>query len=130
MMKRVFRTIWMTALAICWSAASTFSAEPVFMDFTNSVPAVAEPLPGSPREAFNLAARKLRDAKFDESERLLQKALESQDERLQAPALYNLGHARFSQGVVQLEKALAAGPATSRGRATGAQADRAAAFAR
>ncbi|MBC8094856.1 MAG: hypothetical protein H7Y43_03490, partial [Akkermansiaceae bacterium] len=101
----------------------TFAAEPVFMDFTNTPPAVAEPMPESPRELFNLGTRKLRDGKLADSETILQKALESQDEKVQAPALYNLGHTRFGQGTELLKKSPGAKPTSARGRAASNHAD-------
>lgn len=110
--------------------SDVFAAEPVFMDFTNTPPAAIEPLPESPRELFNLGTRKLRQGKLQDSEALFLKALESQDEKVQSPALYNLGHNRFAQGAEQLKKSAAAGPSSARGRRAAQQADTAAAIAR
>lgn len=60
--------------------------------------------PVTARDFYNagtdlLAARKLADA-----ERMFQSALAAQDERVQPPALYNLGHARFDIGAELLKK--------------------------
>ena len=60
--------------------------------------------PAAPREFFNAGTRELRAGKLREAEALLESALSSQNERLQTPALYNLGHVRFSQGVEELKK--------------------------
>lgn len=82
------------------------AADPVFMDFTNtpSTTATDQPLPESARELFNLGTRRLRAGKLTEAEAALEKALESQDERVRAPAVYNLGEARFQQGAELLKK--------------------------
>ncbi len=102
---------------------SACAAEPVFMDFTNTPPAASEPMPESPRELFNFGTRKLREGKLSEAEASLQKALESQNERVRAPAVYNLGHTRFSQGTDLLKKSPSAGPTSARGRAAAQRAD-------
>jgi hypothetical protein len=47
----------------------------------------------------------LSTGKLREAEAYLETALASQNERLQTPALYNLGHVRFDQGVEELKKA-------------------------
>lgn len=84
-----------------------YAADPVFMDFTNtpSAPAMVEPLPESPRELFNLGTRRLRAGKLAEAEAALEKALQSQDERVRVPTVYNLGETRFQQGAELLKKA-------------------------
>src|SRR5262245_47431636 len=60
--------------------------------------------PNTPREVFNAGTRELEAGKLREAEALLELALSSQNERLQTPALYNLGHVRFSQGSEELKK--------------------------
>jgi len=60
--------------------------------------------PSSPREFFNAGTRELSAGKFREAEAFLEVALASQNERLQTPALYNLGHVRFAQGAEELKK--------------------------
>jgi len=82
------------------------AADPVFMDFTNtpSAPVVDQPLPESARELFNLGTRQLRAGKLTEAEAALEKALQSQDARVRAPAVYNLGETRFQQGAEILKK--------------------------
>ena len=80
--------------------------DPVFMDFTNtpSAPAIDQPLPESSRELFNLGTKRLRAGKLTEAETALEKALQSQDEHVRAPAVYNLGETRFQQGAELLKK--------------------------
>ena len=86
--------------------------------------AASEPAPpATPREFFNAGTRQLGAAKFREAEASLEAVLASQTERLQPPALYNLGLVRFGQGVEQLKKAPAAQPALTRGRSATEQAD-------
>ena len=60
--------------------------------------------PTTPREVFNAGTRELEAGKLREAEALLELALASQNERFQTPALYNLGHVRFSQGTEELKK--------------------------
>ncbi len=83
------------------------------------------PPPSSPREFFNAGTEKLHEHKLREAEAFLESALSSQVERLQPPALYNLGHVRFEQGVDELKKGPSAGAASARGRNASALADRA-----
>ncbi len=77
----------------------------------------------TPRAAFNSGTELLRKGKLREAEALLESALASQVARVQSPALYNLGHVRFAQGLEELKKELAAGPATARGRVAGQLGD-------
>src|SRR5437016_2288419 len=55
--------------------------------------------PSTPRDFFNVGVQQLRAGKLREAEASLESAVASQNERLQDPALYNLGHVRFDQGV-------------------------------
>jgi tetratricopeptide (TPR) repeat protein len=129
--KVLFHTVYHVAMFTVF-AAEVLGAEPVFMDFTNTPAAKHEltPTPESPREMFNLGTRQLRAGKLADSEALLQKALESQDERVQSPALFNLGHTRFNQGTELLKKSESGGLASARGRAAAQHADFASAEAR
>ena len=132
------RSIGSLRTARCWlgcfvafSVSFTgFAAEPVFMDFTNSPPSVSEPIPESPREQFNLGTRKLIAGKLGEAETLFQQSLQSQEERFQVPALFNLGHTRFGQGQEQLKKSPDGNLSAARGRAAAQWGDAAAARAR
>ena len=85
-----------------------------------SVLAALEPVPptppDTPREFFNAGTRQLHTGKLREAEVSLETALASQNQRLQPPALYNLGLVRFGQGVEELKKGPAARPAAARGQ--------------
>jgi hypothetical protein len=82
-----------------------------------NAPAVApEKPPVTSKDFFNAGTRRLREGKLREAEASLQAALARQDERVQSPTLYNLGHVRFEQGVEELKKTLAAGPTAARAR--------------
>jgi hypothetical protein len=84
------------------------------------------PPPTTPREFYNAGTAKLEAGKLLEAESLLETVLASQTERLQPPALYNLGHVRFDQGLELLKKGPAAGPTNERGQAAAAAARNAA----
>jgi hypothetical protein len=56
----------------------------------------------SARELYNDGTHKLNEGKLTEAESYLQSAVAAQDERVQSPALYNLGLTRFKQGVNEL----------------------------
>ena len=103
-------------LLLAWLAAPSRAAPS-----TNAEPAAPE----TPREFFNAGTRRLEEKKLREAESLLEATLSSQTEALQPPALYNLGHVRFSQGLEQLKKGPAAGPTASAGRVTSDAADQA-----
>ena len=79
--------------------------------------------PENPREFFNAGTRQLDAGKLREAEASLETALTSQDQRLQPPALYNLGIVRFGQGVEELKKGPAAKPTAARGQTALQQAD-------
>ena len=81
--------------------------------------------PVTPRDYYNAGTRELRAGKLREAEASLETTVASQQERLQVPALYNLGHVRFAQGVETLKKSPPAGPTVARGRAAESQADEA-----
>jgi hypothetical protein len=79
--------------------------------------------PATPREFFNAGTQQLRAGKLREAEAFLTSTVESQQEKLQAPALYNLGHVRFAQGIEVLKKSPPARPTIARGRTAAQQAD-------
>lgn len=81
------------------------------------------PPPSTPREFFNAGTQKLRQGKLKEAESFFESALASQIDRLQPPALYNLGHVRFGQGVEELKKGPAAGPTLANGHDAAGLAD-------
>jgi tetratricopeptide (TPR) repeat protein len=72
-------------------------------------PAADQPAPTTPREFYNAGTRLLRDGKLREAEASFESALAGQDEQFQPPALYNLGHVRFAEGLIELKK----GPSTA-----------------
>src|SRR6266446_5633537 len=64
----------------------------------------AEPQPpSSPQQFYNQGTQKFREGKLREAESSLQVAVASQNEKVQIPALYNLGHVRFQEGVQELK---------------------------
>jgi hypothetical protein len=81
--------------------------------------------PVTPLEYYNAGTRELSKGKLREAEASLESTVASQQERLQEPALYNLGHVRFAQGVETLKKSPPAGQTVARGRATERQAEEA-----
>jgi hypothetical protein len=72
------------------------------------------------RQLYNQGTQKLNERKLREAEASLQGAVATQDQRVQSPALYNLGVVRFGQGVEELKS----GPD---GKATARRGDQAAA---
>ena len=89
-----------------------------------SLAAAPEPAPpDTPREFYNAGTRQLGAGKLREAEAFLQSTLDSQNQRLQSPALYNLGIVRFGQGAEQLKKGPAAKPTLERGHSAAQQAD-------
>jgi tetratricopeptide (TPR) repeat protein len=64
----------------------------------------------SARELYNDGTKKLAEGKLNEAESYLQSAVATQDERVQPPALYNLGNTRFLEGLKDLTNAPAADP--------------------
>ena len=60
--------------------------------------------PVTPRELYNDGTARLREGKLREAEASLQVAVASNHEKIQTPALYNLGHTRFQQGAETLKE--------------------------
>ncbi|HYG24649.1 MAG TPA: hypothetical protein VEH04_17880 [Verrucomicrobiae bacterium] len=120
---------WVIACA-AFNAPTTMAAAPVFMEFTNSARIATEPMPHTPREQFNRATRDLHAGKLGDAESLLVKVLESQKEKFQAPALFNLGHTRFAQGQEHLKKSEDGRASAAQGRSAAERANAAAARAR
>ncbi|HEY5912693.1 MAG TPA: hypothetical protein VJA21_18995 [Verrucomicrobiae bacterium] len=79
--------------------------------------------PSTPREFFNVGTEMLRAGKLREAEAFLQSVLAAQNERLQPPALYNLGHVRFAQGIDELKKGPSARSSLSRAGGADESAD-------
>jgi tetratricopeptide (TPR) repeat protein len=119
--RRPFQLSLLGALLLACSAlAATAPSAPT------APPAPPErPEPITPREFFNAGTEKLRAGKLREAEAYFESALGSQSARLQPPALYNLGHVRFDQGIEAIKKGPAAGPTNDRGEAAAQMADQA-----
>jgi Ca-activated chloride channel family protein len=62
------------------------------------------PAPVTARNFYNAGTKLLAGKKLEDAEKMFQSALSAQDESLQPPALYNLGHTRFAEGVELLKK--------------------------
>src|ERR1700704_1360281 len=60
--------------------------------------------PASPQQLYNQGTQKFREGKLREAEASLQTAVFSQNEKVQIPALYNLGHVRFTEGYQELKE--------------------------
>jgi tetratricopeptide (TPR) repeat protein len=72
-----------------------------------SAPGVAKvpaKTPKTPRELFNAGTENLRAKQLREAENYLESVLASQSPQFECPALFNLGHVRFGQGVEALKK--------------------------
>jgi len=76
------------------------------------------PEPQTARDFYNAGTQLLAAKKYGDAERMLEAALALQDEGIQPPALYNLGHVRFAQGAENLKN----GPSAQRVMAQGNQA--------
>lgn len=112
-------------LVILLAASNLAAADSNSVPPTNAPALKPEPPPTTSREFFNAGTRKLREGQLREAEAFLQTALARQDEPVQPPALYNLGHVRFNQGAEELKKSQAARPTAERARAAAQQATRA-----
>jgi tetratricopeptide (TPR) repeat protein len=62
------------------------------------------PAPVTAEDFYNAGTELLEAKKFAEAEKMFESALAAQEERVQAPALYNLGEARFADGADRLKK--------------------------
>jgi Ca-activated chloride channel family protein len=62
------------------------------------------PAPVTARDFYNAGAKLLAAKNFADAEKMFQSALAAQDESVQPPALYNLGHTRFGEGLELLKK--------------------------
>jgi len=60
--------------------------------------------PVTARDFYNAGTKLLAEKKFADAEQMFESALAAQVESVQPPALYNLGHARFDEGVELLKK--------------------------
>jgi tetratricopeptide (TPR) repeat protein len=83
----------------------------------------AENAPASARDFFNAGTRLLAAKKYADAEAMFRSALDTQDERVQPPAEFNLGHARFADGADILKKGPDAQRLSARGSAALAAGD-------
>ncbi len=88
-----------------------FSNSAAAVENTNSIP------PVTARDFFNAGTKLLNAKKYPDAERMLQDSLRLQDESLQSPALFNLGHTRFGDGLEILKKGPDAQKTLQRGNA-------------
>jgi tetratricopeptide (TPR) repeat protein len=77
------------------------------------------------RDFYNVGTVLLNEKKFTEAETMFESALGSQEEAVQPPALYNLGHVRFDEGVDLLKKGPDAQKAMEQGTSALAAGDHA-----
>ena len=94
-------------------------------DATNVVAAEPSAVLVTARDFYNAGTKLLDAKKFPEAETMLQSALSAQDEHVQPAALYNLGHARFDDGLELLKKGPDAQKVAAQGNAALAAGDRA-----
>jgi tetratricopeptide (TPR) repeat protein len=111
-----FRAWAILAAAIC---CLQITAQP---EASEAVPEAQPIAPSSPREIYNAGTLKLQEGKLREAEAFLQSVLASQQERLQTPTLYNLGHVRFRQGAEELKKGPSSGASINQGQSAGQNA--------
>jgi len=76
---------------------------PLLLGISLAVAAPDPDSPASPQQFYNNGTQKFREGKLREAEAALQMAVISQNEKVQVPALYNLGHVRFREGVEELK---------------------------
>lgn len=87
------------------------------------------PPPVTAREFYNAGTRLLDAGKFAEAEGMFVSALSQQRARIQPPALYNLGQARFADGLALLKKGPDAQKVSAQGRQALGDADNVLAYA-
>jgi hypothetical protein len=99
-MQLFLSTVMLFGLAIFSAAAGTNAIAPV-----------------TPRDFYNAGTELLAAKKFAGAEQMFESALAAQDARVQPPALYNLGHARFADGAERLKQGPDAQKTTAQGNA-------------
>ncbi|HSY19237.1 MAG TPA: hypothetical protein VK815_12920 [Candidatus Acidoferrales bacterium] len=77
---------------ILWLLMAWAAGEPAFAADETNAPATA-------RDLYNEGTKLLAAKKYADAERMLTAALAAQDDRVQPPALFNLGHVRFADGL-------------------------------
>lgn len=88
---------------------------------TNAIAPAVQPV--TSRDFYNAGTEQLAAKKFADAEQMFESALAAQDARVQPPALYNLGHARFDDGLAALKKGPSAQSTEAQGNAAGSEAD-------
>jgi tetratricopeptide (TPR) repeat protein len=81
--------------------------------------------PVTARDFYNAGTELLAAKKLAEAEQMFQSALAAQNERVQSPALYSLGQARFDDGLAALKKGPSAQSLAGAGNAAALMAGRA-----
>jgi tetratricopeptide (TPR) repeat protein len=87
---------------------------------TNTNAPMVEPV--TAQGFYNAGTELLAAQKFTEAEQMFLSALAAQDESVQTPALYNLAHARFNEGLAALKKGPSAQSIDARGGAADSEA--------
>jgi hypothetical protein len=82
-------------------------------DETNDIASAVQPV--TARDFFNAGTEQLAAKKYNEAEQMFESALAAQDAGVQPPALYNLAHARFADGMAALKKGPSEQSATPQG---------------
>ena len=95
----IFRKIKYSAIFCCAICAFAFVPRIFATDNSGDLDAATSPL-----KLYNDGTKHLHNGKLQEAEACLQGAVASQNERVQGPALYNLGEVRFRQGIIDLKK--------------------------
>ena len=84
---------------------------------TGTVAQTNGPAPVTARDFYNSGTRLLTAKKYPEAERMFQSALAAQDEAVQPVALYNVGQARFADGLERLKQGPDAQKVSAQGNA-------------
>jgi tetratricopeptide (TPR) repeat protein len=87
---------------------------------TNTIVPAVQPV--TARDFYNAGTELLAANKFSQAEQMFESALATQDARVQPPALYNLGDARFSDGLAALKKGPSAQSTSALGNEAGLEA--------
>lgn len=106
----------------CVLVALLMTAGPAFAGFQTNAIAPA-PQPVTARDFYNAGTELLGAKKFSDAEQMFESALAAQDERVQPPALYNLAHARFDDGLAALKKERTTQSIFAQGGGAGTAAD-------
>ena len=108
-----------------WAALAQVACLLAFTGDSPAASGVISPGPQSPRQFYNEGTQRLREGKLRDAEADLQIAVGSNNDRLQPPALYNLGHVRFRAGLEALKEMADQGPTRNRSHAASSSAQQA-----